>query len=278
MSLLMLFVLASCGNNAANNSAPKNETSSNTASKLAPNLPPMSTSTAAQTSSTRVTPSITAPTPYTPTEGCAPDPGVRPVSSEEISWGNKNQPRIALTFDAGGDVPAAPRILKILEKHHLHVTFFITGNWAQQNPDLVRQIWKAGHEISNHTMTHSSLTQLSDTQICAEMKGAESVLSRITGHTTRPYFRPPSGDRDDRVRQLIANLGYLTIYWSTDTIDWAPSMTSQGITDRVMNNLGNGAIILMHAGSNVEADTLDSLIPRIQQQGYQIVTVTEVLK
>jgi peptidoglycan/xylan/chitin deacetylase (PgdA/CDA1 family) len=276
VSLLILLVMIGCGSPGVFEEASR------------PTPSPQPTPIPAATPMPEVTPGPTAmpsptliPTsvPTSPPIGsCTPDPGGQPVSSVEVAWGNRNQPRLALTFDAGGSVEPVPRILSILAKYHLHVTFFVTGNWAQQNPDLVRQIWNVGHEIGNHTMTHPNLTQLPDTQVCTEMKQAESVISKITGHTTHPYFRPPSGARDNRVRQLVATLGYRTIYWAIDTIDWDPNTTSQMIIDRVMNNLSNGAIVLMHAGSASEADTLDTLIPMIQQRGYQIVSVTEVLK
>ena len=200
------------------------------------------------------------------------------MSPIEVDQGNASNARIALTFDAGGPVEPASKILATLAKYDLHVTFFITGQWAQQYPDVVRQIWNAGHEIGNHTMHHPDLTKLPNDQICTELNQAEAVISNITGLTTRPYYRPPYGARDNRVRQITANLGYRTIYWTIDTIDWDPNTTSQMIIDRVINHLKNGAIVLMHVGSPVEADTLDTLIPMIKQRGYQITTLTEVLQ
>ncbi|HEU5370220.1 MAG TPA: hypothetical protein VFU69_17240 [Ktedonobacterales bacterium] len=79
------------------------------------------------------------------------------------------------------------------------------------------------------------------------------------------------------MRTLAARLGYRTVYWTIDTIDWRDDATPQSITDRVMNNLSNGVIVLMHAGSAVEAQTLEGLIAKIEQRGYQIVTLTHLL-
>jgi peptidoglycan/xylan/chitin deacetylase (PgdA/CDA1 family) len=199
------------------------------------------------------------------------------VSSVEIDQGTTSRPQIALTFDAGGPATPTTHILDILAKYHLQVTWFVTGQWAEVNPDLLWRIHTDGHEIGNHTMTHPDLTTLPDAQVCQELTQAEQVISGIIGQTTRPYFRPPYGARTAHVRTLAANLGYRTVYWTIDTIDWREDATPALITERVMKNLGNGVIVLMHAGSTVEAQTLDGLIAKIEEQGYQIVTLTQLL-
>jgi delta-lactam-biosynthetic de-N-acetylase len=220
----------------------------------------------------------TTPTPQPTTSPCDTPPGVQPVSPAEIDTGDTGRPRIALTFDAGGPSDPTSRILDILARHQVQVTFFVTGDWANQNPDLVRRIHNDGHEIGNHTMHHPDLRTLPDEQVCSELNQAEQVISNLTGVTTRPYYRPPYGSRDERVRGLSAQLGYRTVYWTVDTLDWQTTATPDSITKIVMDRLSNGVIILMHAGSQVEAETLDGLMTKIEQAGYQIVSLTEVLQ
>jgi peptidoglycan-N-acetylmuramic acid deacetylase len=151
--------------------------------------------------------------------------------------------------------------------------FFITGDWANQNPDLVRRIHNEGHEIGNHTMHHPDL---SDQGVCTELSQAEDVISSLTGATTRPCYRPPYGGRDNRIRALAAQIGYRTVYWTIDTLDWQTTATPDSITKTVMAHIGNGVIILMHAGSQVESATLDELMTKIEQMKYQMGTVTQV--
>lgn len=127
-------------------------------------------------------------------------------------------------------------------------------------------------------MYHLDLRKLSDTQVCSELHQENQVIANLTSVTTRPYFRPPYGSRDDRVHRLAAQLGYRTVYWTVDTLDWQSSATSESITRIVMNHLGNGIIVFMHAGSQVESETLDGLIPKMEQAGYQIVTLSQVLQ
>jgi peptidoglycan/xylan/chitin deacetylase (PgdA/CDA1 family) len=208
---------------------------------------------------------------------CDTPPDVQPESAAEIDIGNTSRPLVALTFDAGGPSAPTARILDVLAKHQVHSTFFITGEWAQQNPDLVRRIHSDGHEMGNHSMHHPNLQTLSDQGVCTELSQAEEVISSLTRATTRPYFRPPYGGRDNRIRTLAAEIGYRSVYWTIDTLDWQTTATRDSITKTVLAHIGNGVIILMHAGSQVESDTLDELMTKIEQMKYQMGTVTQVV-
>ncbi len=278
--LLVFMLVVACGNQ-----------TSNRGSTPTPSAKPGTTATAVQRGTTTPSPHPTSnPTPgptdtpiptATPVpvpDPCDTPPGVEVVSSEEIDIGNTSKPQVALTFDAGGEVPPASTILSILNKRGVHATWFFTGNWAEQNPDIVRNVAHSGYEIGNHTVTHPDLTTLSDTQVCHELTQAEKIISNIAGRTTRPYFRPPFGARNQHVRQLAANLGYRTVYWTIDTLDWQTQSTSDSIIQRITSQLTNGAIILMHAGSSSEAQTLDKVITLLQQKGYQLVTLTEIVQ
>jgi peptidoglycan/xylan/chitin deacetylase (PgdA/CDA1 family) len=215
--------------------------------------------------------------PILTSSSCDTPAQVQPVSAAKIDIGNTSRPLIALTFDAGGPSAPTARILDILAKHQVHSTFFITGDWANENPDLVRRIHNDGHEVGNHTMHHPDLRTLSDQGVCTELSQAEDVLSSFTGVTTRSYYRPPYGGRDNRVRAFAAQIGYRTVYWTIDTRDWQTTATPDSITKTVMAHICNRVIVLMHAGSQVESDTLDELITQIEQMKYQMVTVTQVI-
>ena len=209
---------------------------------------------------------------------CDTPPDVQPVSAAEIDTGDTSKPVIAVTFDAGGPSEPTAHILDVLAKHNVHSTFFITGDWANKNPDLLRRIRNEGHELGNHTMHHPDLRSLSDQALCTELSQAEQVVSSIAGASTRPYFRPPYGGRDDRVRTLAAQLGYRTVYWTIDTLDWQTTATPDSISKIVMAHINNGVIILMHAGSQAESENLDGLMAKIEQMNYQMVTVTQLLQ
>jgi peptidoglycan/xylan/chitin deacetylase (PgdA/CDA1 family) len=285
ISTLALLLLVGCGGTSSTSG------STSTPPRSTATSSPRATQTPAPGATVIPTPSleITAtPTPLstrgtTPTSlptasPCATPAGVQPVSAAEIAIGTTSRLRVALTFDAGGPSEPTARILDILAKHHVHSTFFLTGDWANLNPDLVRRIHSEGHEIGNHTMHHPDLRTLPDQGVCTELNQAEQVIFSLTGVTTRPYYRPPYGGRDSRVRALAAQIGYRTVYWTIDTLDWQTTATSDSITKIVMDNIKNGAIMLMHAGSQVESETLNGLMTKIEQMGYQMVTVTQVLQ
>ena len=199
-ALLVLVLLTSCGGQPSNQGGtptPRPTATTDLTPTPSPTSIPTATPTPTPTSIPTPTPTQPPrPTPIrAPPSACDTPPGVQPVSPVEIDIGNTSRPRIALTFDAGG--PSAPtgRILDILAKHHVHSTFFITGDWANLYPDLVSRIHNDGHEIGNHTMHHIDLRTLSDVEVCNELNQANQVISGITGVTTRPYYRPPYGGR-----------------------------------------------------------------------------------
>ncbi len=168
--------------------------------------------------------------------------------------------------------------MEVLQKHSIKGTFFVTGSWADQNSSLLGQISRQGHEVFNHTYTHPHLTQLSDSQIADEFRKAETAISTATGKTTKPYFRPPYGDRNARVLQAAAKEGYRSVYWTIDALDWKENITAKEVKDRIVNNLANGSIFLMHIGDDITGQILDEVIVEIKSRGYAIVSLTEGLK
>ncbi|HEV2238179.1 MAG TPA: polysaccharide deacetylase family protein, partial [Ktedonobacterales bacterium] len=218
----------------------------------------------------------------TPAAACVPAPGVVPVSAAVIRTGNTTLRQVSLTIDSDGGSPGnAAAYLTILHARGVRTTWFLTGQFAQANPALVRTIRDDGHDIGNHTVDHPDLIAppRTDAFICAELVNADRMISAVSGRTTRPYFRPPYGDYNDQVRTLAARLGYRTIYWSIDPADWNSAHTAQDIENNILNspNLRPGAIILMHVNSAHEAEALPIVIAGLQQRGYAIVPLSQLL-
>lgn len=199
-------------------------------------------------------------------------------SMGEISRGNPNKKQIIFTFDAGAGTNSAQKILEVAKKHNVKITFFITGKFAERNPELIKQIAADGHEIFNHTYSHPHLPQLTGEQIKEELNQTEQVISNLTSATTKPYFRPPYKDRDERVLKIAQELGYQSAVWTIDALDWLPDKTEEEVKQKILGNLKNGAIILMHVGDNITGDILDEVFTNIENQGYKIVNLTEGLK
>lgn len=191
--------------------------------------------------------------------------------------------QVSLTFDSdGGDIGHAMAYLDILRARGIHATFFLTGDFAAAHPDVVRRILADGNEIGNHTMDHPDLIHplRSDSFICSELVRADQRIAAADGHTSRPFFRPPWGNYNDQVRSLAAGLGYRTVYWSIDPRDWDPATATQDIINRVLHALGlkPGAIILMHVNSANEQYALDDVISGLEQRGYSIVPLSQLIR
>lgn len=193
-----------------------------------------------------------------------------------------NRSAVALTFDAGADSTPTTAILDTLALHHVHVTFFLTGDWVQKNPDLTRRIIADGHEVANHSQTHPDFRQLDDAGIASELHLMAQAFFDTTGIWPAPYFRPPFGAYDERVlRTVIAN-GYLPIFWTLDSLDSVGETKSADfIVDRLTNTLApnqlNGAILLCHIGNASTAEALPRILDEFAKRGIIVTTLSQIL-
>ncbi|MHB1455666.1 MAG: polysaccharide deacetylase family protein [Armatimonadota bacterium] len=201
------------------------------------------------------------------------------VDEREFSRGDAIQKQIALTFDAGASAKPAEQILKILTKHNIKCTFFLTGKWMEQNRSMTRQIGDAGHEIGNHSYSHKSFIKLTDSEIANEVIKTDLLAIEISNQSTKPLFRCPFGARDKRVLKALADQGYKSVYWDIDSWDSVmKDITSKQIEDRILEKVRNGSVILMHCGSQPTADALDSLLTKLESKGYEPVTVSQLAR
>ena len=232
--------------------------------------------TATPTSLPVATPSPTASSAATTTIPPAPEPT---ISAVEIGRGNPDRPWIALTFDAGSDIGPLPSILETLSEKDVRSTFFITGIMLNQpdGTELLQRIVAEGHELGNHSDTHPQFTTLTNEEMAKELAALEDAVVRLTGVSTKPYFRPPFGNRDDRVRQVVQQNGYFTIYWTYEVRDWTEDRTAEDIFNRAVGQASNGAIVVMHVGAWETAEVLPDIIDELRARGYRLVTLSELL-
>ncbi|NLE77646.1 MAG: polysaccharide deacetylase family protein [Chloroflexi bacterium] len=223
-------------------------------------------------------PTQTASPTASPTESPTPTAAPTPVvSAREVLRGNPQRPWVALTFDADASAAPAAQFLDALRDAGARGTFFIQGAWAQRNPDLVRRMVEEGHEIGNHSQTHPDFRTLTREEIVAELAAAEAAIEPIAGRSTRPYFRPPYSYRNDLVRQVAAEEGYLTVVWDIDAFDWKADSTPESILQQIVDHVRNGSIIVQHVGDENSAEVLPQVIAELRSRGYEPVTLSEVL-
>jgi peptidoglycan/xylan/chitin deacetylase (PgdA/CDA1 family) len=195
----------------------------------------------------------------------------------ELKQGREGTGKIALTFDAGASSKPTPGLLRVLAGKGVKATFFLTGKWVEQNPDLTRQIIAAGHEIGNHTYSHPDLRKLSDDEIREQLAKTEEIVQAVAGVSTKPYFRPPFGGRDERVLRVAAEEGYRCVYWTADSWDgFKKGIKAAEIEDRVLNKAVDGSIVLMHCGSWPTVDALPQIIDSLRARGYDLVRVSDL--
>nr|WP_245301296.1 polysaccharide deacetylase family protein [Thermoanaerobacterium butyriciformans] len=183
--------------------------------------------------------------------------------------------RVAISFDASWGSDKTERILQILRDKNVRATFFLTGLWVDKYPDLVKKISEEGHDVENHSNTHPHMTQLSDSEMANEIKACEEKLVKITGQ--KPYlFRPPYGDYNDRVIETAKSLGYYTIQWDVDSLDWR-GLDTEAIINRVLPNVKKGSIILFHNNGQFTPEAIPYIIDKLKENGYQIVPISQLI-
>ncbi|MGI6647610.1 MAG: LysM peptidoglycan-binding domain-containing protein [Bacillota bacterium] len=192
-----------------------------------------------------------------------------------IFQGNADKAMIAFTFDATYGDNQTEALLNILRQNGIRATWFISGIWAQNYPDLLRAINNAGHEIGNHAQTHAHMTELTAAEMRQQITEAEQAINAVTGSSAK-LFRPPFGEYNQTLLNVASELGYSTIMWTVDSLDWQ-NPGPEAVTRRVLDNLKNGAIILMHNAAPDTPQALPGLIEEITRRGYQFGTVSEVI-
>ncbi|WP_332690325.1 polysaccharide deacetylase family protein [Halalkalibacter lacteus] len=191
-----------------------------------------------------------------------------------IYKGNEHKPVVTFLVNVAWGNEYLPEMLKTLKKHELHTTFFLDGSWVKNNPNLATMLDEEGHEIGNHAYSHPDMSKLTTGRIDEEIKKTNSVIE-ATIDVTPKWFAPPSGSYNQAVIDHADNQGMKTVLWSVDTIDWRKPDPTE-MVDRVLSKVHNGAMILMHP-TEPTAKGLDKLITGIQEKGYKIGTVSEVL-
>jgi len=213
------------------------------------------------------------PSPSGPVPRSAPG---RPSSVRAVR-SLPDEGRVALTFDAGAAAEPGWSILQTLRQHDVRCTFFLTGRFAQRNPELVKAIAAAGHEIGNHTFSHPDLRGLSDDAIREELRRGEEAIAAVSGVSTKPWFRPPFGSRDRRVLEVAAGEGYRCVYWTVDSWDsFKKGITAEEIRERVLGRVGPGDVVLFHIGSRATADALPEILDVLKRRGLVCVPVSQL--
>ena len=196
------------------------------------------------------------------------------VSYEYYAYSNRvidsDKPMIALTFDDGPNYNTS-KILDILDKYNVKATFFVLGCNVKGNETVLKRMYKMGMEIGNHTYSHKLLSRLSKDKIEEEIEKTDELIFEVVGKYPT-LLRPSYGTINKKIKSVAERP---LIIWDIDTLDWKYHNSTR-ISNNILKKVKDGDIVLMHDIYSATANSLDIVIPKLLEQGYQLVTVTEL--
>ncbi|MCL2383625.1 MAG: polysaccharide deacetylase family protein [Oscillospiraceae bacterium] len=198
------------------------------------------------------------------------------AAASGIAVGSPDIAYVYLTFDNGHEEGYTPKILDVLKEHSVPATFFITGHYLNSVTELVERMLNEGHIVGNHTVNHPSMPDIDDDRLRAEITNLHSSMHQRFGYEMK-FFRPPKGEFSERTLDMTRSLGYTTVMWSFAYDDW--DKNNQGrqeyAKNKILDNLHNGAIILLHATSRDNSEILDYVIREIKARGFEFRSLDE---
>lgn len=202
-------------------------------------------------------------------------PAVSDDFFKPVYHGRPECPRVALAINVAWGEEYIPDLLKIFQEEKVKATFFLVGTWVKAFPELVKSLDAAGHELANHGLEHGHPTQMNREQLKQLILGNTALIGSVSGKKPAQLFAPPYGELNTLIVSTAGELGYRTIMWSVDSVDWkrpAPEI----IIERVLSKIKPGGIILLHP-TVVTKVAMKDLIRGLRKKGLEPGTVSSVL-
>jgi len=197
------------------------------------------------------------------------------LSSKALKRVDTSGKQLAITFCAFLSDHYVAEFLDLLDIYDVRATFFLSGMFADRNPDTVREIVRRGHEVASHGWAHINLTEADERRMYNEILRSVRKLEEVTG-TRVTLFRPPYSYTNEKLRAVSRALGCEMVIWSVDSRDWDDACTTRKIIDRSAFYAAPGEILQYHFGAKT-LQALEALLPRFKQQGLELVTVSQLL-
>ena len=203
--------------------------------------------------------------------------GTRQLQQYDAAYiGAPEEKVIYLTFDSGYENGSTEKILDTLKKHNAPAAFFLVGNYIQKNADLVRRMVDEGHIVGNHTMHHYDMSKLTDKEAFSkELRDLETLFQETTGKDLPKFYRPPQGIYSQENLLMAKELGYKTVFWSLAYVDWNNDAqpTKEDAFNKLLPRIHNGAVVLLHSTSSTNAEILDELLTKWEEDGYRFASI-----
>lgn len=184
---------------------------------------------------------------------------------------SEDENRIIITFDQGYENGYTARILDTLKEKDVQAIFFLTGDYAKKEKELVERMIREGHTLGNHSMNHPSLPALSEADAEKEIMSLHDYVLDEYGYEMQ-YFRCPCGEYSERVLETVQKCGYKTVFWSFAYVDWKTD--SQPAPDesirKLVDSAHGGEILLLHSVSQTNAEILGDVIDALRAKGFTV--------
>lgn len=193
-----------------------------------------------------------------------------------IAMGNEEKKYIYLTFDEGYEAGYTPKILETLKNNQVKAVFFLTAHYINTQEELVKQMIEEGHIVGNHTVNHKSMPELSDKEIESEVMQLHKTIYEKFNYEMK-YLRPPKGEFSQRTLEITNSLGYKNVMWSFAYEDWNEDKQPEEevAKKKILDNLHNGEVMLLHGNSKTNTNILDSIIKEAKNMGYEFRSLDE---
>ena len=195
-----------------------------------------------------------------------------------MALGNIEKKNIYLTFDLGYEAGYTSKILDALKENNVKGTFFVTAHYVNSAGDLVKRMIDEGHIVGNHTVNHKSMPSLTDEEIKKEVMDLHQAIYEKYGYEMK-YIRPPKGEYSERTLNLCQKLGYKTVMWSFGYVDWDEKKqpSEEEAMNKIITNLHNGEIMLLHGTSKTNADIMNKMIKKVIEEGYEFRNIDDFI-
>jgi len=200
--------------------------------------------------------------------------GVVQVNAPVAIYKGESKNKVSLMINVYWGTEYIDSMLETLNKHNVKTTFFVGGTWAAEQEKTLKKIYAMGHEIGNHGFYHKDCKKIGDARTKEEIEITHKLIKEILGIEMN-LFAPPSGSFSEGTLKVAQSLGYKTIMWTADTIDWR-DQNKDLIIKRATSKLSGGALILMHPTQKT-AEALDEILVAIKQKGLNVSTVSDTL-
>ena len=186
---------------------------------------------------------------------------------------------IYLTFDVGYENGNVNKVLDVLKEEGVKGAFFVLGNVVENEVGLLSRMFDEGHLVCNHTYSHKSMVQKSRDEFYDELLRLEKVCEEKTGNSIAKFYRPPEGKFDESSLKYAEELGYTTVFWSFGYADWDNNnqMSHEKAKKKIIENIHNGEIMLLHPTSATNAQIIGDIIRDLKTEGYRFGSLDELI-